>query len=587
MAAGAGSQKSLRKALKTVGLAKANGDFKALDIAIAKATNHDELLPKEKHVITILNAVSASRPRAEVAYCIFGLARRLSKTHSWKVALKTVIVVHRGLREVDDTFCDSLVKYSWSRGHMLDLSHVWDESSTSALGYSAWVRTYASYLEEHLECFRVLKYDVQKDHSKPKELDTTDLLRQLPALQHLLSRLLDCQPEVGTLYNVLIQYALSMVAGESAKLYAAINGGIVNLLDKFFEMQRDDAVKALEIYKKSGSQEERLSEFFESCRSLNFGRALKFIKIERPPASFLTTLEDYVNEAPCSTTLQCTPTDDEQDSAPKEVETIEGDLLIDHKPDDNNSEQKSNEGPKSESEAAATSHVVDLLSFDDLTLATSESDEKNSLALAIVERDSKPECLNMTSAEESSWEVALFTAPSCHAAAVTAPTSNVAPVEEIKSGVGLDRLTLDSLYDGAITSTQNQNNNVMYYHRQMPSNPFDDVVDPYQLASPFHPTNMQMAIMPQQVQQGQVPLYASYSNALAIPPTNMQMPPLMPQQQAFIMHQQQQQRLANISHNPTNSSSNPFAIDQSYSQPPSEFLQWHGLVDPPKEVEHF
>lgn len=30
MAAGAGSQQSLRKALKTVGLAKANGDFKVV-----------------------------------------------------------------------------------------------------------------------------------------------------------------------------------------------------------------------------------------------------------------------------------------------------------------------------------------------------------------------------------------------------------------------------------------------------------------------------------------------------------------------------------------------------------------------------
>lgn len=59
--------------------------------------------------------------------------------------------------------------------------------------------------------------------------------------------------------------------------------------------------------------------------------------------------------------ITCDQTNDEQDSAPKEVETIEGDLLIDHKPDDSNSEQKSNEGPKSESEAAATSHVVDLL----------------------------------------------------------------------------------------------------------------------------------------------------------------------------------------------------------------------------------
>jgi hypothetical protein len=33
----------------------------------------------------------------------------------------------------------------------------------SAWDYSAWVRTYALYLEERLECFRVLKYDVESD----------------------------------------------------------------------------------------------------------------------------------------------------------------------------------------------------------------------------------------------------------------------------------------------------------------------------------------------------------------------------------------------------------------------------------------
>lgn len=34
-----------------------------------------------------------------------------------------------------------------------------------AWDYSAWVRTYALYLEERLECFRVLKYDVETDRS--------------------------------------------------------------------------------------------------------------------------------------------------------------------------------------------------------------------------------------------------------------------------------------------------------------------------------------------------------------------------------------------------------------------------------------
>jgi ANTH domain len=38
----------------------------------------------------------------------------------------------------------------------------------SAWDCSAWVRTYALFLEEKLECFRVLKYDIEAERlSKP------------------------------------------------------------------------------------------------------------------------------------------------------------------------------------------------------------------------------------------------------------------------------------------------------------------------------------------------------------------------------------------------------------------------------------
>ena len=37
------------------------------------------------------------------------------------------------------------------------------DDSRAAWDYSAWVRTYALFLEERLECFRVLKYDVESE----------------------------------------------------------------------------------------------------------------------------------------------------------------------------------------------------------------------------------------------------------------------------------------------------------------------------------------------------------------------------------------------------------------------------------------
>ncbi|XP_058084392.1 uncharacterized protein LOC131231996 isoform X2 [Magnolia sinica] len=47
---------------------------------------------------------------------------------------------------------------------------------------------------------------------------------------------------------------LSEVLKESFKIYCAINDGVINLVDKFFEMPRHEAFKALEIYKRAGQQ---------------------------------------------------------------------------------------------------------------------------------------------------------------------------------------------------------------------------------------------------------------------------------------------------------------------------------------------
>jgi hypothetical protein len=89
-----------------------------------------------------------------------------------------------------------------------------------------------------------------------------------------------------------------MVALESVKIYTAISDGTINLVDKFFEMPRNDAVRALDIYKRATNQAERLSEFYEVCKTIHIGRGEKFLKIEQPPASFLQTMEEYVRDAP-------------------------------------------------------------------------------------------------------------------------------------------------------------------------------------------------------------------------------------------------------------------------------------------------
>ncbi|KAK7330057.1 hypothetical protein VNO77_24242 [Canavalia gladiata] len=519
-----GTQKSLRKALgalkdtTTVSLAKVNSDYKELDIAIVRATNHVERPAKEKHIRAIFSAISATRPRADVAYCIHALARRLSKTHNWAVALKTLIVIHRALREVDPTFHEELINYGRSRSHMLNMAHFKDDSSPNAWDYSAWVRTYALFLEERLECFRVLKYDIEADRPRTKDLDTAELLEQLPALQQLLFRVIGCQPQGAAVNNFVIQLALSMVASESIKIYQAISDGTANMVDKFFEMQRHDAMKALDIYRRVGQQAERLSEFYEICRNLDIGRGEKFIKVEQPPSSFLQAMEEYVKDAPQGPIVRKDQAADNKIASPKEVLAIEYKKTTEVQEERPPSPSPSPPPPPAEPvkvEAPPVQPPPDLLNLEDPAPAASELDEKNALALAIVPvvADQQPSAVSNHANGTTGWELAL----------VTAPSSNESATGASKLAGGLDKLTLDSLYDDAL---RRNNQNVSY--------------------NPWEPAPMGSMMQPSMHD----PFFAS--NAVAAPPP-VQMASMSNQQQAFMFQQQQQMTMM-----PPQQSGNPF-----------------------------
>ncbi|XP_054804763.1 putative clathrin assembly protein At5g35200 isoform X2 [Prosopis cineraria] len=372
--------------------------YRVLDYAITKATNHRPILPKEKHVRTIFNSLSPSMPRMDVVYCIYSLSSRLRQTRPWTVALKTLIIVHRAMRELDRTVWEEFIRYSREREHMLNLLYYQDNSSSNALDFAAWIRSYAHYLDERLRCYVKLNYDPVMYSSADMKFETQDLLQQLPSMQELQFRLLECKPRGADLYNPLLQYALSIVANESVKLYVAITVRVVNLLDKFFEMNQADATKALEIYKRSANQAESLATFFETCRAMEFGRGQKFISIKKAPASFLATLEDYVKEAPNSLEL------DQQLITKEQGVTPEGDLPSDQ------SQQENSDPSQVKHEAVAAPPVADLLGLDDLLTGASEF-ENNSYALAIVpaENSSKAESgENGASQDTAGWELALF-----------------------------------------------------------------------------------------------------------------------------------------------------------------------------------
>lgn len=148
----------LRKAIgvvkdqTSIGLAKVgnSASLSDLDVAIVKATRHEEYPPDERYVREILNLTAFSH--MFVNACVSTITRRLSKTRNWVVALKALMLIQRLLTEGDAAY-EKEIFFATRRGtRLLNMSDFRDASARSnSWDYSAFVRTYGLYLDEQLE----------------------------------------------------------------------------------------------------------------------------------------------------------------------------------------------------------------------------------------------------------------------------------------------------------------------------------------------------------------------------------------------------------------------------------------------------
>lgn len=134
----------------SIGIAKvASNMAPELEVAIVKATSHDDDPASEKYIREILNLTSYSR--GYVHACVTAVSKRLGKTRDWIVALKALMLIHRLLNEGDPLFQEEIL-YATRRGtRLLNLSDFRDEAHSSSWDHSAFVRTYAMYLDQRLE----------------------------------------------------------------------------------------------------------------------------------------------------------------------------------------------------------------------------------------------------------------------------------------------------------------------------------------------------------------------------------------------------------------------------------------------------
>ncbi|XP_013600348.1 PREDICTED: probable clathrin assembly protein At4g32285 [Brassica oleracea var. oleracea] len=315
-----------------------------LEVAIVKATSHDDDQSTEKYIREILSLTSLSR--GYVHACVTSVARRLGKTRDWIVALKALMLVHRLLNDGDPLFQEEIL-YATRRGtRILNMSDFRDEAHSSSWDHSAFVRTYASYLDQRLELalferkgkngggsgsshqsnddFRSPPpqrgYDYENGYGMPKrsrsfgdvneigggrDVVTVTPLRDMPPekifgkmghLQRLLDRFLSSRPTGLAKSSRMILVAMYPIVKESFRLYADICEVLAVLLDKFFEMEYTDCVKAFDAYASAAKQIDELIAFYHWCKDTGVARSSEYPEVQRITSKLLETLEEFVRD---------------------------------------------------------------------------------------------------------------------------------------------------------------------------------------------------------------------------------------------------------------------------------------------------
>lgn len=94
----------------------------------------------------------------------------------------------------------------------------------------------------------------------------------------------------------MILIALYPIVRESFKLYADICEVLAVLLDKFFDMEYADSVKAFDAYSSSAKQIDELIGFYNWCKDTGVARSSEYPEVQKITNSLLETLEEFLRD---------------------------------------------------------------------------------------------------------------------------------------------------------------------------------------------------------------------------------------------------------------------------------------------------
>ncbi|XP_042864903.1 phosphatidylinositol-binding clathrin assembly protein LAP-like isoform X9 [Penaeus japonicus] len=246
--------------------------------SVCKATTEEVIGPKKKHLDYLLHCTK--EPNVSIPQLANLLIER-AQMQSWVIVFKALITVHHLMCYGNERFTQYLASSNcnFNLGGFLDKTGVAGQSHPQ-LSYdmSTFIRRYAKYINEKAISYRTVAFDFckvkrGKEDGTLRTMPTDQLLKTLPVLQAQLDALLDFDCTANELTNGVINSAFMLLFRDLIRLFACYNDGIINLLEKYFEMNKKQARDALDCYKKFLIRMDRVSEFLKVAEAVGMDKS--------------------------------------------------------------------------------------------------------------------------------------------------------------------------------------------------------------------------------------------------------------------------------------------------------------------------
>ncbi|XP_011261216.1 phosphatidylinositol-binding clathrin assembly protein isoform X2 [Camponotus floridanus] len=264
--------------------------------SVCKATTEEMIGPKKKHLDYLIHCTN--EPNVSIPQLANLLIERSQNTN-WTVVFKALITVHHMMCYGNERF----TQYLASSNSTFQLSNFLDKSGVQAgirVGYdmSPFIRRYAKYLNEKALSYRTVAFDFckvkrGKEDGTLRTMNAEKLLKTLPVLQSQLDALLEFDCTANDLTNGVINMAFMLLFRDLIRLFACYNDGIINLLEKYFDMNKKQCRDALDLYKKFLIRMDRVGEFLKVAENVGIDKG-DIPDLTKAPSSLLDALEQHL-----------------------------------------------------------------------------------------------------------------------------------------------------------------------------------------------------------------------------------------------------------------------------------------------------